>query len=100
MKNSEEKYIEARKKVQKIKDFYTHLMVFIVVNLFLFGINWYTIDLRYPWFLWVLFGWGIGLAFDYLKAFDKNPMFNKDWEERKINEYMNKDQQQDQQRWE
>ncbi len=72
MKNSEEKYIEARKKVQK----------------------------RYPWFLWVLFGWGIGLAFDYLKAFDKNPMFNKDWEERKINEYMNKDQQQDQQRWE
>ena len=56
MKNSEEKYIEARRKVQKIKDFYTHLMVFIVVNLLLFGINWYTIDLSYPWFLWVFFG--------------------------------------------
>ncbi|WBL21018.1 2TM domain-containing protein [Zunongwangia sp. HRR-M8] len=98
MQDSEEKYIEARKKVKKIKDFYTHLMVFIVVNLFLFGVNWYTIDLQYPWFLWVLFGWGIGLAFDYLKAFDKNPMFNKDWEERKINEYMNKER--EQQRWE
>ncbi|ADF52755.1 MAG: histidine kinase [Zunongwangia sp.] len=98
MKNSEEKYIEARRKVQKIKDFYTHLMVFIVVNLLLFGINWYTIDLSYPWFLWVFFGWGIGLAFDYLKAFDKNPMFSKDWEERKINEYMNEEH--DQHRWE
>lgn len=46
------------------------------------------------------FGWGIGLAFHAVKAYKINPMFDKDWEERKIREYMDEEQDQEQQRWE
>ena len=49
-----------------------------------------------------IFKFQIVLALEHvstpLKAFDKNPMFSKDWEERKINEYMNEEH--DQHRWE
>ncbi|MBT8188621.1 MAG: 2TM domain-containing protein, partial [Croceitalea sp.] len=43
-------------------------------------------------FLWVLFpalGWGIGLIAHGLNAFGYNPILGKDWEERKIKEFMN-----------
>ena len=40
------------------------------------------------WFLWVVFGWGIGLVFQAIAAFRLNPFMNKDWEERKIQEFM------------
>ncbi|HEA29272.1 MAG TPA: 2TM domain-containing protein [Leeuwenhoekiella sp.] len=98
MKNSEEKYLEAKRKVEKIKAFYGHLTVFLIINLLLAALNYYDNNWRSPWFLWVTLGWGIGLVFDYLKAFEKNPLFNKKWEERKINEYMEKEEQR--QNWE
>jgi len=34
----EQKYIKAKKRVKKIKGFYTHFAVYIVVNIFLSGI--------------------------------------------------------------
>lgn len=94
MENSEEKYIAAREKVQDIKNFYTHVMTFVIVNLVMMGINYYSNKLVYPWFLWATFGWGIGLGLNYLKTFDKNPFLTKNWEEKKIKEYMENDQKQ------
>lgn len=48
------------------KAFRIHLTVFIAVNLMLFAIwltTWQLNDAPgYPWFIWPLFGWGIGLA--------------------------------------
>lgn len=49
--------------------FRTHATVFAAVNLLLFAI-WLTTWLlaggtSYPWFLWPLLGWGIGLAAHY-----------------------------------
>ncbi len=98
MKNSEDNYLEAKQKVQKIKKFYSHLIVFLIVNLFLAGLNYYQNSWSYPWFLWVTAGWGIGIVFDYLSAFEINPVFNKKWEERRINEYMEKEEKR--QHWE
>jgi len=46
------------------------------------------------WFLWAAFGWGLGLAFKAIKVFGMNPFFGKDWEERKIREFMKEDEQQ------
>lgn len=49
--------------------FRIHATVYLAVNLFLFVIwltTWQLADgTDYPWFLWVLFGWGIGLAAHY-----------------------------------
>lgn len=49
--------------------FRTHATVFLSVNLLLFLIwltTWQLLDgTSYPWFLWPLLGWGIGLAAHY-----------------------------------
>lgn len=81
------KYQEAVKKVKEIKGFYGHLFSYIVTNLFLLFINLKHTPEAY-WFFWPMFSWGIGLVFHGMKVFGYFPFFNKDWEERKIREYM------------
>lgn len=89
------KYFKAKRKVAEIKKFYTGLMMYIIVISFLAGVNYYSNEWRYAWFLWAAFGWGIGLFFQGVKAFNWNPIYGKDWEERKIREYMEKDRDDD-----
>lgn len=43
------------------------------------------------WFYWATFGWGIGLLTHGLSVFALPGMFGKNWEERKIREYMDQD---------
>lgn len=82
-----EKYQKARKKVDEIKGFYSHLLSFILVMIVLVYINLkYTPE--YLWFFWVMLSWGIGLFFHALKVFNWFPFLNKEWEERKIKEYI------------
>jgi hypothetical protein len=97
MKNMEENYLRAKEQVKKIKDFYTHLFTYILVISFLAGVNYYSNQWVYPWFLWALGGWGIGIVFDGLQAFQINPLFNKKWEEDKIKALMEEEQNQ---KWE
>jgi hypothetical protein len=85
------KYFKAKEKVVKIKKFYTGIMLYVLVISFLAGINYYTNQWRNAWFLWAASGWGIGLFFQGASAFNWNPMYGKDWEERKIKEYMDKE---------
>ncbi|MDN3593802.1 2TM domain-containing protein [Zunongwangia endophytica] len=89
MNNSEEKYFAAREKMENLKQFYAHLIIFVFVNLVFLSFNYYKNYIEFPWVLWGTFGWGIGLGFDYLKAFDKNLFLARDWEKRKIKEIMN-----------
>jgi len=35
--------------------------------------------------------WGIGVAFHAVKVFSYNPFFNKEWEERQIQKYLDED---------
>ncbi|MBP1223766.1 2TM domain-containing protein [Flavobacterium sp. 1355] len=88
--NEEDKYLLAKKKVEGIKGFYGNLIVFIAVNLVLIFINLYTSP-DYLWFFWPLFWWGLGVVFHGLKVFEVFPSFGKDWEERKIREFMEKE---------
>jgi hypothetical protein len=37
------------------------------------------------------FFWGIGLAFHWFGVFGKNIVFSKEWEDRKMKEFMDKD---------
>ncbi|UZO80331.1 2TM domain-containing protein [Aquimarina sp. ERC-38] len=87
--SSDEKYIRARKKVQKIKEFYSNLASYCIVIPILAFINYQTIRFRFPWFLFPLFGWGIGLIFHYIEAFDWHPIFGKNWQQKRIKKYMN-----------
>ncbi len=96
----DEKYKEARKKVKEIKGFYTHLTIYILVNLFLllaqlglFSGNFHVGMPAWSYFTTPFF-WGIGLMFHGLKVFKDQFGFLKEWEERKIKEFIEKEEQQ------
>ncbi len=86
----DESYERAKRRVQELKGFYIHLTVFIVINVFLFIINFLTTP-GYWWFLFVTLFWGIGLLIHGLSVFTRRGMFSKEWEYRKIKEYMEKE---------
>ncbi|MBN2066115.1 MAG: 2TM domain-containing protein [Candidatus Thermoplasmatota archaeon] len=65
---------ELRKKARKIakekSDFYIHFVIYIAVNLLLIAIWWVTLGpYGFPWFVFPLFGWGIGVAAHGISAF-------------------------------
>lgn len=88
--NNDQRYYQAKKRVEEIKGFYGHLASFILVNIFLFVLNIVTSPNKL-WFFWPTFGWGIGLLFHGMKVFGYSPLFNKDWENKKIKEFMEKE---------
>ncbi|MDM5463147.1 MULTISPECIES: 2TM domain-containing protein [Bacillus cereus group] len=85
----DEIYLRAKKRVENLKAFYIHLTVYILVNLMLFFIN-VSSDSSKLWFLYPLGGWGIGIVIHGLTTFPFG-IFGKEWEERKIKKYMEKD---------
>lgn len=87
---NEERYFKARKRVEDIKGFYGNLISFIVVNIGLFVLNMYASP-KHLWFYWPLLWWGIGVVFHGLKVFNVMPFFGKDWEQQKIKEFMDKE---------
>lgn len=89
--DKETKYQKAKERVAAIKKFYTSLFMYVIFIGFLAGLNYYTNQLRYAWFLWAAFGWGIGLFFQAAKAFQWNPFLGKNWEERKMKELLDKE---------
>lgn len=96
----EQKYVLARKRVEKISKFYKHLATYVVVNIFLSAI-FIAGDMNdgdtfkealtdyHNYKIWLY--WGIGIVFQALNTFGLNLFLSKDWEERKVKEYM-KDQ--------
>lgn len=91
-RSKESKYIRAKERVDKLKKFYGNLTSYVVVITGLAVFNYYLNEWSYMWFLWAAFGWGIGILFHAIGTFNLNPFFGKDWEERKIKEYMDKDE--------
>jgi len=53
-------YERARTRAKNKLDFYGHVLAYVVVNAFLFGLNWFTSP-DYYWALWPLLGWAVGL---------------------------------------
>ncbi|PQJ78436.1 2TM domain-containing protein [Polaribacter porphyrae] len=103
MEKFEDKKLEiAKLKVEKIKEFYKHLVTYVLVNLFITFVWKFSFKIfddfvisnhfdndgfsHIPiWFIW-----GIFLALDAFNTFSFNILgFGKNWEERKIKEFMN-----------
>ena len=94
MENSNE-YITAQNRLKKLKGFYSHLFFYVVINVVLITISFnnrpFTFDNFFNLQTFATpFFWGIGLFFHALGVFGKNIFFGKEWEARKIQEYMNK----------
>jgi hypothetical protein len=91
-----EKLKRAKKRVEELKGFYIHLMVYLVINAFII-LNilirsWSDGDTFWQFgTFFTPFFWGIGLAFHAAKVFNFNPILGKNWEERQIQKYIEKD---------
>jgi hypothetical protein len=85
--NDQAKYERAKKHVEEIKGFYSHLFAYVSVNVALFAINMLT-SREQLWFYWPLVFWGIGLVAHAITVFGSGRFFGHDWEQRKIREYM------------
>ncbi|WP_413997719.1 2TM domain-containing protein [Flavobacterium sp. W1B] len=94
---SEDKYKEAERKVKKLKGFYTHLIVYILVNILIVFININDLSAGESYFkmenFFTAFFWGIGLLAHGLSTFMPHWIFGKNWEDKKIKEFMEKEKQ-------
>ncbi len=79
-------YVRAKERVDQLKGFYSNLVSYCCVIPFLIFINLKT-NTHFQWFWFPMFGWGIGLAFHAFETFG----YGKSWEEKKIQEIMNKE---------
>jgi hypothetical protein len=79
----------AKKRVEELKGFYTHIAVYATFNLFLFMIDFLS-NREHWWFYWPLLGWGIPLAIHAVVMFGIEGRFGKRWEERKLRELVSR----------
>jgi predicted membrane channel-forming protein YqfA (hemolysin III family) len=94
MKNTEtykDKYSRAKDRVGEIRAFYNHLIIYIIINTAIASFNYYVDQWAIAWFLFPLLGWGIGIVGHAIGTFNLNPITNKDWEEKKIKEILEKE---------
>lgn len=89
--DKQNRYFKAKEKVNTIKKFYSSLLSYVIFISLLAALNYWLDKWAHPWFIWAALGWGIGLVFKAFKTFGYGPFLNKDWEERKIQEYMNEE---------
>ena len=88
MNTEEIKYQKAEERVEVLKGFYIHLIVYVVINLMLFSIN-MIVSPEALWFFWPLTGWGVAVVLHALRVFVGT--FGSNWEEKKIAEIMDKE---------
>lgn len=100
--SKEERYLSAKKRLDRVKGFYRHLLWYVVINLFL--VIWIGVEAKWEGEHFWNFGtfstavfWGIGLLIHGVTLFVPGLFFSKEWEERQIRKYMEKE---NRRRWE
>lgn len=95
------KYQEVLRRVKRIKGFYTHALVYVVINIMIVIVNVQNLKEGQSYFQWHNFFtaifWGIGLFAHFLSVFLPNFILGNDWESKKIKELMEKEKNE---RWE
>lgn len=67
--SEEEVYQLAKKRVEARRDFAIHLIVYVGVNALLICLWLFVTGRGFPWFIFPLGGWGIGLVAHYFIAY-------------------------------
>ena len=93
-------YLKAKKRVDELKGFYMHLLVYVLVNIFISttiiignlndGVSLATILSKFGVYsVWIF--WGIGIFFHGIGVLKTNVIFGKDWQRKKIQQYLEED---------
>ncbi|HOZ75406.1 MAG TPA: 2TM domain-containing protein [Flavobacterium sp.] len=91
--NPDPNYVSAYRRMKRIKAFYVHLFIYVLVNALLIAVNWIENSSegqefwRWQTFSTALF-WGVGLVGHGLSVFNSNFLFGSNWEQRKIAQLM------------
>lgn len=101
------KIIRVKKRLEEIKEFYKHILVYIIINV-VFSFLCYKFNIIVKIFeglsitnniseisigkysLWFL--WGIILIIDFFRVFGFRKMFGREWESKKVKEFMNQEE--------
>jgi two-component system, LytTR family, sensor kinase len=86
---------QIRERVQKLGDFYRNLMAYCIAIPIMVLANGLLVPRSGPWSLVVAAIWGVILAVQALQTFVLRGWLSKNWEERKIEELMRRDQELD-----
>ena len=84
--DEENAYYKAKKRVEELKGFYGNFTTYCIVIPSLVLINYFTYW-DHKWFIYPMLGWGLGVLFHGVSVFG----YGKSWEERKIQEIINKE---------
>jgi len=83
------KYAAAIERVSELRKFYRKVFKGILAIAITAAINYYLNAWENPWFLWVVFGVSLSLLLRAVRVYSLDFIFGKNWEERKIKEFMN-----------
>ncbi|MBZ0327288.1 MAG: 2TM domain-containing protein [Altibacter sp.] len=86
---SEKKYQRAKKRVEALKGFYVHITIYLIMIPVFIYLNFRSTG--FPWAIFPIVGWGFGVMGHAMEVFNYNPFLGKDWEERKMKEFMDKE---------
>lgn len=88
--NENTAYIKAKERVENLKGFYGNLIsyCFVIPILVIINLN----QGGFQWFWFPMMGWGMGVSFHAFETFG----YGKSWEEKKIQEILNKNNQSNQ----
>ncbi len=85
--NHNERYQRAKKRVDELKGFYIHFGIYLIMVPIFIWLN--VRSTHFPWAIFPIAGWGMGVLGHAYETHQWNlPFFGKNWEERKIKEYM------------
>ncbi|SFM28959.1 2TM domain-containing protein [Methanolobus profundi] len=85
MEGTDRKLLRAQARVKELKNFYTHLVLYVVIMGLLFFID-YS-DGGTWWVQWPVIGWGIFVVMHGINV----SKFGTNWEDKKIKEIMEKE---------
>lgn len=79
--DEQQRYELARRQVLRLRQFYVHLVVYVLVNALLIILS---LSNGGRWSIWPLLGWGIGLVAHGVSVFVSGGLLGPGWEEREI----------------
>jgi len=82
---------EALEYVRDIKGFYSHLIVYLVSIVAMFGSSFFF-ETDHPWYIWPALGWGMGVIAHGLAVFEVFSLFGANWEKRQVEKRLRRGQ--------